>query len=324
VLDAVEQAAVAEAPAMLRPVHRLDAGTSGVLVLARTAAFASWWSERQREGVAGADEDEEDENDERRRQRAAAPPAATSQQKKIYRCLSLDPPCSSASSSPPPPPPLGTHVHWAITRYRPLGSPASAAERTVLFATRAEAEAALARPGGAGRRAEVLLRRAGGNAAAVAPPTAKRCELAVLSARRVGGDGDAEALRQALSPRARDAFLPAAAGSDPVVVGGGWEALVELRTGRTHQIRAQMAALGWALAGDPLYGGGGGGGMGEDEKGGAAPADRPIALQAAELRVFDPEGRMGAETDGDGWARFAAGAPWWWAEEDDDDCGAAT
>lgn len=320
ILDALEEAAAgAAAPAALRPVHRLDTGTSGVLVLARTQAFASWWSGRQRarteaaasveevgEGEAGATTGEED------RRHAT----------KLYRCLTF---------APHPPPP-GTHVHWAITRYRPeeveeeeevtaaggggggdrgAPPPPPLPERTLMFGSRAEADRFLA-AAGPGARAGRLLRRAGGNAAAVTPAAAKRCELEVVSARRVGR----------LSPSARAAFCPGSGGEEEE--GDAWEALVELRTGRTHQIRAQLAALGCPLAGDALYASssssaaappaGGVGGVG----GGSDWQSLPLGLQAAELRVYDPEGRMGAASDG-GWASFRAAPPWWWGEGEGDE-----
>ena len=50
-----------------------------------------------------------------------------------------------------------------------------------------------------------------------------------------------------------------------------WEVVVELLTGRTHQVRGQLAELGFPLVGDGLYG--------------AAARDEPLALQACAMRL---------------------------------------
>lgn len=54
---------------------------------------------------------------------------------------------------------------------------------------------------------------------------------------------------------------------------GLWRYALEPVTGRKHQLRVHMAALGGAIAGDPLYGGGG---------------EAPLRLLARELAFEDP------------------------------------
>jgi len=87
-----------------------------------------------------------------------------------------------------------------------------------------------------------------------------------------------------------------------------FESELRLITGRTHQIRAQLGAVGCALAGDSLYTPVPGevreGNVLTDGSRRLAEPQDGIGLQAYQLKVLDAEGLMGA-------AEFEAGTPWW-------------
>ena len=183
-------------------------------------------------------------------------------------------------------PPLGPLTHWA--------------------ARGGAAAAAVAAAGAAGPARTHLV----ADGAAAAPGDAARCDLVVLGRRRLVGRG------RLASPAAGWA----GEGGDDA---GPWEVSILLKTGRTHQIRAQLAAVGWPILGDGLYGGRGGA---VNEAGRADPAS-PVCLQAARLEVRGPgigalygEGDPRAGAEG-GMVAFEAGVPWWRGEGADEEAG---
>ena len=186
-----------------------------------------------------------------------------------------------APALPPSHPPLGPLTHWA--------------------ARGAAAEAAAAALGPHGPARTHL--RAGGEAAG----GDARCELVVLAARPL----------PALAPPA-DAWAAAGGGGGcPGRPGGGaWEVSILLRTGRTHQVRAQLAAVGWPILGDGLYGGRGA--AAALDAGGRADPAAPVCLQAARLEVrgggvvaLYGEAAAAGGAGRAGLVAFDAGAPWW-------------
>jgi 23S rRNA pseudouridine1911/1915/1917 synthase len=109
------------------------------------------------------------------------------------------------------------------------------------------------------------VRVAGANAGSVAP---------------VGDDGAAgESPRGKPPPR-----LAALAYRTLAVVHGGTLLEIELETGRTHQIRVQLASRGWPIAGDFLYGATRAVGPARS----ADPRSEPIALHARRLAFLHP------------------------------------
>ena len=83
---------------------------------------------------------------------------------------------------------------------------------------------------------------------------------------------------------------------------------IELVTGRTHQIRAQLAAIGCPILGDVLYGG-----VDLSREGGATPRvlrdDDRLCLHAAEMRM-DADSALGPKG-----TTLRAGPPWWRAAD---------
>ena len=83
---------------------------------------------------------------------------------------------------------------------------------------------------------------------------------------------------------------------------------IELVTGRTHQIRAQLSAIGCPILGDVLYGG-----VDLSREGGATPRvlrdDDRLCLHAAEMRM-DADSALGPKG-----TTLRAGPPWWRAAD---------
>jgi len=117
-----------------------------------------------------------------------------------------------------------------------------------------------------------------------------------------------------LGPAAKERFDPD--------INTGYEVLIELVTGRTHQIRAQLSAVGCPLLGDVLYTPlaspelrarleeGDPTLVVADDTGRRllAEADGPIGLQAFRLEIDDQKGVFGEEGRK---VVFEAGTPWW-------------
>ncbi|KAL4529959.1 hypothetical protein Ndes2526A_g04699 [Nannochloris sp. 'desiccata'] len=134
-------------------------------------------------------------------------------------------------------------------------------------------------------------------------PKAQYCELIVHAVEKVN-----------LGPAAKERFDPD--------IDTGYEVLIELVTGRTHQIRAQLSAAGCPLLGDDLYTPlaspelrarlevGDPTLVIVDDTGRRllAEADGPIGLQAFRLEIDDRLGVFGEEGKN---VVFEAGTPWW-------------
>ncbi|GKZ00495.1 hypothetical protein MPSEU_001002000 [Mayamaea pseudoterrestris] len=87
---------------------------------------------------------------------------------------------------------------------------------------------------------------------------------------------------------------------------------VELLTGRTHQIRGQLAAMGYSLVGDAQYGGA----TPVDMEYGVHVSAPRLALQCCELEFIDPDVRLKEDgtvylTRSHRWNKFRIEAAWW-------------
>ena len=132
----------------------------------------------------------------------------------------------------------------------------------------------------------------------VTPDGRKLCVLRVLGCEEAVGL--TKRLTKRLSGEAKEAGEASASRA--------YASTIELVTGRTHQIRAQLAAIGCPILGDVLYGG-----VDLSREGGATPRvlrdDDRLCLHAAEMR-------MGADSAlGPKGTILRAGPPWWRAAD---------
>ncbi|PNW76757.1 hypothetical protein CHLRE_11g474850v5 [Chlamydomonas reinhardtii] len=204
----------------LQPAHRLDAGTEGVVVLVRDSpAFAAYF-------------------------RGLMADKATSERvRKTYRCL---------VSAPPPAnlfPPGGTLLDES--EVDAAGASAVTSSQATSSSSRSSSGC-----GAAGRLVHWVLedQRAAGEMAHTVvvdegTAGAQRCELKLKQVERVWLNEQAAVL-WGIGSDSRTTTSGAAAGPGPAA----YEVTVELVTGRTHQVRVQMAAIGCPLLGDHLYG----------------------------------------------------------------------
>jgi hypothetical protein len=106
---------------------------------------------------------------------------------------------------------------------------------------------------------------------------------------------------------------------------------VELFTGRTHQIRGQLGALGCPIVGDPLYGGGG---EVVSSTGGNKRNINVMALQCCAIKFPHPEWNTAAVTKkGKGkrlvssstqWCAFQLEQAWWTSHLEESKCHTAS
>ncbi|KAG2432348.1 hypothetical protein HYH02_012922 [Chlamydomonas schloesseri] len=214
---------------VLQPAHRLDAGTEGVVVLVRDSPiFAAYFR-----GLM-------------------ADKATSDRVRKTYRCLVLKPP--PAHLFPPGAVMLDQSVQEGC------GADVNSAQATFSSdrgAGETDSYGSDPKAGSDGRLVHWVLedQRAAGEMAhtvVVEEGTAgaQRCELKLKQVARVRLSQQAAAL-WGLDTRADDE-KPSASGSRAGP--SAYEVTVELVTGRTHQVRVQMAAIGCPLVGDHLYG----------------------------------------------------------------------
>ncbi|KAG2494615.1 hypothetical protein HYH03_007134 [Edaphochlamys debaryana] len=270
---AVVEEALSLPPGCLAPAHRLDSGTEGVVVLARGAAFAAAFQALLLDKGGSL--------------------------RKHYRCV---------VASPPPP-------HWGLGRIAqgerrapPAPAPSSpASPPSVSAGAEAEGDAP-----GAPSTSDTPTAPCGtpSSESGSAPPPHTLRHLLIEGVRRPGepahtvvappgaSEGTVEAVLRVLGCEEVE-LCPAAAAAWGRA--RAWELSVELVTGRTHQVRVQMAAEGLPLLGDRLYsavaargwGWGRGAGQGQGEAGEAGEAAGPAAGTAG-------EGAAGAQGEGEG------------------------